>query len=232
MQIRQRYKHAVTGRAPEERRLLLVTLESITKMLVELNVDDIGRAVQKELDAGSSPQDILAALSEGMNEVGRLYEAMEYFLVELVLAGEAMKEAVAVLAPHLKSGESGPNETVVVATVKGDNHDIGKSILISMLMSTGFNIVDLGTDCDEEKVVNAVKETGARVVALSALLTTSMPEISAVEKALRRAGLRIRVKIIVGGAPLNMELARAMGADDYAANAVEGVRHIKSLLST
>jgi methylmalonyl-CoA mutase cobalamin-binding domain/chain len=207
-----------------------VTLDGITKMLVELNVNDIAGAVQAELDAGADPQDILSALSSGMNEVGRLYEAMEYFLVELVLAGEAMKEAVAVLTPHLKSGETGTNETVAVATVKGDNHDIGKSILISMLMSTGFNIIDLGTDCDEENIVNAVRESGARVVALSALLTTTMLEISVVEKALRHAGLRDKVKIIVGGAPLNMELARAMGADDYAANAVEGVRHIKALL--
>jgi 5-methyltetrahydrofolate--homocysteine methyltransferase len=199
-------------------------------MLVELDVNDIASAVQAELDAGADPQDILAALSSGMNEVGRLYEAMEYFLVELVLAGEAMKEAVAVLTPHLKSGETRANETVVVATVKGDNHDIGKSILISMLMSTGFKIIDLGTDCDKDKIVQAVRESGARVLALSALLTTTVKEISLVEKALRDAGLREKVNIIVGGAPLDMELAKALGADDYAANAVEGVRHIKALV--
>lgn len=199
-------------------------------MIVELNVNDIAGAVQAELDAGADPQDILEALSSGMNEVGRLYEAMEYFLVELVLAGEAMKEAVAVLTPYLKSGEAGTNETVVVATVKGDNHDIGKSILISMLMSTGFKIIDLGTDCDKEKIVQAVRKSGAGVLALSALLTTTLKEISLVENALKEAGLRGKVKIIVGGAPLNMELAKAMGADDYAANAVEGVRHIKELL--
>jgi len=209
-----------------------VTLERITKMLVELNVDDIAGAVQAELDVGVDPQDILTALSDGMNEVGRLYETMEYFLVELVLAGDAMKEAVTVLTPHLKFGETATSETIVVATVKGDNHDIGKSILISMLMSTGFNIVDLGTDCDKEKVVQAVRESGAKVVALSALLTTTVKEISLVEKALRDAGLRDKVKIIVGGAPLNMELAKALGADDYGANAVEGVRHIKALLET
>ncbi|WXG44216.1 MAG: cobalamin-dependent protein [Promethearchaeati archaeon SRVP18_Atabeyarchaeia-1] len=208
-----------------------MTLESITKMLVELDVDQIGGAVQKELDAGADPQDILAALSKGMNEVGRLYEEMEYFLVELISAGEAMKEAIAALTPHIKSGETGGNGTVVVATVKGDNHDIGKNILISMLMSTGFRIVDLGTDCDGERIVQAVKESGATLVALSALLTTSVKEISLVDKALRDAGLRDKVKIIVGGAPLNMELARAMGADDYAANAVEGVRRIKGWFS-
>jgi len=207
-----------------------VTLEKITKMLVELNVDHIASAVQAELHAGANPQDILTALSAGMNEVGRLYETMEYFLVELVSAGEAMKEAVAVLKPHLKSGEAGGNETVVVATVKGDSHDIGKSILISVLMSTGFNIIDLGVDCDKEKVVQAVRESGARVVALSTLLSTTVNEISSVDKALRDAGLRDKVKIIAGGASLNMELAKTLGADDYAANAVEGVRHIRALL--
>ncbi|WXG46928.1 MAG: cobalamin-dependent protein [Candidatus Atabeyarchaeum deiterrae] len=206
-----------------------MTLEKITKMLVELNVDHIGSAVQAELDAGANPQDILTALSAGMNEVGRLYETMEYFLVELVSAGEAMKEAVAVLTPHLKSGEAGRNETIVVATVKGDSHDIGKSILISVLMSTGFNIIDLGVDCDKEKIVQAVRESSARVVALSTLLSTTVNEISSVDKALRDAGLRDKVKIIAGGASLNMELAKALGADDYAANAVEGVRHIRAL---
>jgi methylmalonyl-CoA mutase cobalamin-binding domain/chain len=223
-------KHVVIKRVFPNRKSTEVPLERITKMVVDLKVDNIAEAVQAELDAGADPQDILSALSAGMDEVGRLYEAMEYFLVELVLAGEAMKEAVAVLTPHLKPEEAGIKETVVVATVKGDNHDIGKSILISMLASTGFNIIDLGTDCDKDKIVQAVRESGARVVALSTLLTTTMPEISVVEKALRDAGLRDKVKIIVGGAPLNMELARAMGADDYAANAVEGVRHIKSLL--
>jgi methanogenic corrinoid protein MtbC1 len=208
-----------------------VTLEKVTEMLVELKVDEIAGAVQKELDRGADPQDVLAALSKGMNEVGRLYEAMEYFLVELVLAGEAMKEAIAVLTPRLKSGETGENETVIVATVKGDNHDIGKSILISMLLSTGFNIVDLGIDCDKDKIVQAVRGSGARVIALSALLTTTVTEISVIEKALGDAGLRDGVKIIVGGAPLNMELAKALGADDYAANAVDGVRHIKALLN-
>jgi methanogenic corrinoid protein MtbC1 len=208
-----------------------LVLEQITKMIVDLKVDDIAAKVQAELDGGADPQDILQALSAGMNEVGHLYETMEYFLVELVLAGEAMKEAVAVLTPYLKSAESGGTETVIVATVKGDNHDIGKSILISMLMSTGYNIIDLGTDCDKDKVVRAVRESGAKVVALSALLTTTVKEISVIEKALRDAHLRDGVKIIVGGAPLNMEVARSLGADDYAANAVEGVKHIKALLS-
>lgn len=208
----------------------ILALEKITKMLVDLDVDNIGAAVQGELKAGANPQDILQALTKGLDEVGRLYETNAFFLVELVLAAETMKEAVAVLKPHLKSDVDGSKERIIVATVLGDNHDIGKNILATMLMSTGYEIIDLGTDCSADKIVQAVKETGAKVVALSALLTTTVREIAVVEKALRAAGLRRKVKIIVGGAPLNMEIAKAMGADDYGADAVEGVRRIKGLL--
>ncbi len=199
-------------------------------MLIKLDVNNIANAVQGELDTGTNPQEILVALTQGLDEVGRLYETKGMFLVELVLAGETMKEAVAILAPHLKSEEKGSKETIVVATVKGDNHDIGKNILITMLMSTGFEIIDLGTDCPEEKIVQAVKEKSAKVVALSALLTTTIPEISKVDKALQKAGIREKVKIIVGGAPLTMELAKANGADDFGADAVEGVRRIRVLM--
>lgn len=207
-----------------------MALEKITKMLVDLDVDNIGATVEGELKAGANPQDILKALTKGLDEVGHLYETNVFFLVELVLAAETMKEAVAVLKPHLKSDVKGGKERIIVATVRGDNHDIGKNILGTMLLSTGYEIVDLGTDCPENKIVQAVKETGAKVVALSALLTTTVREMGVVEKALRAAGLRRKVKIIVGGAPLNMEIAKAMGADDYGADAVEGVRRIKALL--
>jgi methylmalonyl-CoA mutase cobalamin-binding domain/chain len=208
-----------------------MTLESITKLLVGLAVDDISGAVQSELDSGASAQDVLKALTKGMDEVGRRYEAMEYYLTDLVLAGETMKEAFKVLEPHLKTDEKSNNQTVILATVKGDNHDIGKNILASMLMSAGFRIIDLGTNADEKKIVSAVKESGAKVLALSSLLTVTAPEIAVVDKALKDAGLRKKVKMIVGGAPLNMALARKLGADDYADDAVAGVKHIKQLIA-
>jgi methanogenic corrinoid protein MtbC1 len=124
-----------------------MTVGMITKMIAELKGDDVKEAVQAEIDRGTSPQDILAALSARMNEVGHMYETMEHFLVELVLAGQTMKEAFAILTTHLKSGETGEAETTVVATVKADDYDVGNSILISMLMSTGYNIIGFGTDC-------------------------------------------------------------------------------------
>jgi methylmalonyl-CoA mutase cobalamin-binding domain/chain len=209
-----------------------MTLESIRKMVVDLAVNDIAKAVQSELDTGTDPQEILSTLTKGMDEVGRLYEKMEYYLTDLILAGETMKEAIKVLQPRIKSGEKGDKQAIIIATVKGDNHDIGKNILASMLMTSGFNIIDLGTNVDEKKIVKAVKESGAKVIALSSLLSMTASEISLVDKALRDAGIRKKVKMIVGGAPLNPELAKKLGADDYADDAVTGVKHIKQLMSS
>ncbi|MHA1299694.1 MAG: cobalamin B12-binding domain-containing protein [Candidatus Helarchaeota archaeon] len=208
-----------------------MTLEKIKELMVDLDIDEIANAVQEELDKGTDPLQILKALTDGMEEVGRLYEEKEYYLTELVLAGETMKEAFKVLEPHLKQ-KAESKGTVVAATVKGDNHDIGKNILCSLLMSAGFNVIDLGMDCPEDKIVEAVKNSDAKVVALSSLLTMTVEEISVVEKALRDSGLRDKVKIIVGGAPLNMELAKKLGVDDYADDAVEGVRHIEALMKS
>lgn len=205
-------------------------LQDATSMIVELDIDNVAGAVQQLIDAGVNSQDILKALTNGMNEVGRRYETDEYFLAELVLAGETMKTAFEVLKPHLKSGEASGKTPIVAATVKGDNHDIGKNILIAMLVSAGIEVVDLGKDCPTEKIVEAVKDTGAKILALSALLTMTMREISTVDKALREAGLRDGVKIIVGGAPLNMDLAKELGADDFSPDAIDGVKRITSLM--
>jgi len=205
-------------------------LTDVTNMIIDLDIDNVANAVQKQIDDGANPQDILKALTSGMDEVGRRYETDEYFLAELVLAGDTMKAAFEVLKPHLKTDDTDEKLPVVAATVEGDNHDIGKNILISMLVAAGFEVVDLGMDCPTEKIVNAVRGTRAKVVALSALLTMTMKNISAVDKALKEAGLRNGVKIIVGGAPLNMELAKELGADDYSPDAIDGVKRIKALL--
>ena len=162
----------------------------VTNMIIDLDIDNVANAVQQQIDVGVNPQDILKALTAGMDEVGRRYEIDEYFLAELVLAGETMKTAFEVLKPHLKSGDTGDKIPIVAATVKGDNHDIGKNILVSMLVSAGFEVVDLGMDCSTEKIIDAVRDTGAKVVALSALLTMTMREISTIDKALQDAGLR------------------------------------------
>ena len=205
--------------------------EKITELIIELEVDDIANAVKEALEVdGKDPFDVLNALTKGMDEVGRRYEEKEYYLTELVLAGETMKEAFVILQPALAAADKSESKVkVIIATVKGDNHDIGKNILGSLLLSSGFEVIDLGMDIDEKAIVDKVKETGAKIVALSSLLTMTVEQIKVVHEALQAAGLRDKVKLIVGGAPLNMELAKKLGADDFADDAVDGVKHIKEL---
>ena len=205
--------------------------EKLTELIIELEVDDIQAAVKEALETdGKAPFDVLNALTKGMDEVGRRYEAKEYYLTELVLAGETMKEAFQILQPALAAADTSEVKTkIILATVKGDNHDIGKNILGSLLLSSGFELHDLGMDTDENTIVEKVKETGATIIALSSLLTMTVEQIKIVHEALKGAGLRDNVKLIVGGAPLNMELAKKLGADDFAADAVDGVKHIKEL---
>ncbi|MHA1885459.1 MAG: B12-binding domain-containing protein, partial [Promethearchaeota archaeon] len=170
--------------------------EKITELIIELEVDDIADAVKEALDEEKDPFDILNALTKGMDEVGRRYEAKEYYLTELVLAGETMKEAFTVLQPALAAADSSTDKTkIILATVKGDNHDIGKNILGSLLLSSGFELHDLGMDIDEQTIVEKVKETGASIVALSSLLTMTVEQIKVVHEALKTAGLRDKVKL-------------------------------------
>lgn len=203
--------------------------EKLTELIIELEVDDIEAAVKEALEVdGKEPFDILNALTKGMDEVGRRYEEKEYYLTELVLAGETMKEAFKVLQPALAASDQSQDKIkIILATVKGDNHDIGKNILGSLLLSNGFELIDLGMDVDEKVIVDKVKETGADIIALSSLLTMTVEQIKAVHEALITAGLRDSVKLIVGGAPLNMELAQKLGADLFADDAVSGVKVIK-----
>lgn len=206
-----------------------MSLQEITDTLVSLKSDEIVDLVKTELKSGADPREVLKALTVGMDKVGKLFEKNEYYLTDLVLAGEMMKEVLKVLGPKLKLEQSGSKQKVICATVLGDYHDIGKNILKILLISAGFEVIDLGTDCSKEKIIKAVKKYGVKVIALSSLMIMTVKEISDVSAALKEAGLRDQVKLIVGGAPLNMELAKELGADDFAADAVEGVRHIKAL---
>ena len=204
--------------------------EKLTELIIELEVDDIEEAVKNALDEGKDPFDVLNSLTKGMDEVGRRYEEKEYYLTELVLAGETMKEAFKVLQPALAAADRSESKVkIIIATVKGDNHDIGKNILGSLLLSSGFEVIDLGMDIDAKVIVDKVKVTGATIVALSSLLTMTVESIKTVHETLKAEGIRESVKLIVGGAPLNMELAKKLGADDFADDAVDGIRHIKKL---
>ncbi|MFX1276708.1 MAG: cobalamin-dependent protein [Promethearchaeota archaeon] len=208
-----------------------MNLEKLTELIVELELDLIQDAVREALEQNKNePLEILNALTRGMDKVGSLYEEKEYYLTELVLAGEAMKEALKILQPALLSrGNTGEKTKVVIATVKGDNHDIGKNILSSLLLSSGFEIHDLGMDVSAEKIAMTVKETGAKIVALSTLLTSTVEQVKVVHDTLKKENLRDDVKLIVGGAALTKDIAKKLGADDFASDAVEGVKNIKKL---
>jgi methanogenic corrinoid protein MtbC1 len=165
-----------------------------------------------------------------MDEVSRRYEEFDYFLGELVLAGDTMKAGLEVLKPALAVSDNKKEKLkIVIGTVKGDQHDLGKNLLGILLLSANFEVYDLGKDVTAEDFVEKVKETGASIVALSSLLSMTVDQIEVVHKALQKAGLRDKVKLIVGGAPLNLELAKRFGADGYADDAIYGVQLIKKL---
>jgi 5-methyltetrahydrofolate--homocysteine methyltransferase len=166
-----------------------------------------------------------------MAEVGRLFEEGEYFVPEMLIAARAMQHGLAVLKPHLASANVKSQGKVVAGTVKGDLHDIGKNLVCMMLEGAAFEIVDLGSDVTPEKFVEAVRSTGADVICMSALLTTTMPNMKTTIEALKVAGLRDKVKVMVGGAPLTDQYAREIGADGYAADASRAVALAKSLLA-
>lgn len=205
--------------------------EKLTKAIAELELEEIAPLVQEGLDAGETATDLLGGMCVGMSKVGQLFEEGEYFLADLVLAGEVMKEGLAVLEPHLEAGSQGQKGTVVLCTVKGDIHDIGKNLVATMLSSSGFKVVDLGVDVSESAIVEAVRTNGATGIGLSVLLTSMVDSISEVVSALNAAGLRDGVKIAIGGACTTPELAEKMGVDAIGRDAVEAVRIFEGFCS-
>jgi corrinoid protein of di/trimethylamine methyltransferase len=185
------------------------------------------------LEAGVAPLAAIdGALNPGMQVVGDRYESGEYFIPDLVMSAEAMKAAMAVFEPALiaRQEERQVLGTVVIGTVEGDIHEIGKSLVGTMLSAAGFQVHDLGVDVPASEFVKRVQETGANVVGLSALLTTTMLNQEAVIEALEEAGLREQVKVVIGGAPTSTDWAQTIGADAYAENANEAVGVVKGLL--
>ena len=204
-------------------------LEKIRDSIVNLDFDGSKELVRKALEAEVDPNEIISkCIAEAMNIVGEKYESGEYFLSELIVAGEIGKEITEILKPHLKGAETKKLGKVVIGTVKGDLHDIGKNIVAMMLEAAGFEVIDLGADVPPEKFVEAVEKEKPDIVAMSALLTVTMVEMENVIKALKEAGLRDKVKVIIGGAPVTEEFARKIGADAYAPDAVQGVRICKA----
>jgi 5-methyltetrahydrofolate--homocysteine methyltransferase len=158
-----------------------------------------------------------------MNEVGRRFESNEYFVPELLISARAMKSALDLVRPMLVARGAKPLGKVAVGTVKGDLHDIGKNLVAALLEGGGFEVIDLGVNVAPEKFIAAVNEKGAHIVAMSALLTTTMPAMKTTIDALKQAGVREKVKVLIGGAPITQKYADEIGADGYSENAVGAV---------
>lgn len=193
--------------------------------IVNLDIEGVKKAAQDALAAGvPAYKAVIEGMAKGMEVVGQKYEDGEYFLAELIMAGETAKEGMTVLEPHLKAGDIKSVGKIIIGTVRGDLHDIGKNVVVTLLKAANFDIIDLGVDVAAEQFVEAVKQNNPDIVAMSALLTTTMIEMENVVKNLKKAGLRKNLKIIIGGAPITPEYAKKIGADAAARDAVEGVR--------
>jgi 5-methyltetrahydrofolate--homocysteine methyltransferase len=206
-------------------------LKPIYEAILEGDMGSAKTGVQAALDAGEAAGDILqTALIPAMGEVGRLFEEGEYFVPEMLIAARAMKAGLELLKPLLVDSGIEPAGKVAIGTVKGDLHDIGKNLVIMMLEGAGYRVTDLGVDVHPDRFVQAAKD-GAQLIGLSALLTTTMPNMKATLDALKEAGVRDRVKVMIGGAPLTQAYADQIGADGYAPDASSAMRKAKELLA-
>jgi corrinoid protein of di/trimethylamine methyltransferase len=206
-------------------------LREISAALASLDEVLVEELVAKALEAGCPPLEVVErGMRPGMEEVGRRFERGEYFLPELIVAADIFQGVLGRRVLPLLPRESRVLGRVVIGTVRGDIHDIGKNLVAAMLRASGFEVIDLGVDVPPERFVEAVREHKPDILGMSALLTTTMLEMRNVIDALRAAGLRDKVKVIVGGAPVTEEYAREIGADAYARDAVEAVRKCAELV--
>jgi 5-methyltetrahydrofolate--homocysteine methyltransferase len=206
-------------------------LDEIHRAVIEGNARQTKENVLQALAEGIIPVDALnQALIPAMAEVGKRFECGEYFVPEMLISARAMKEGLAILKPHLAAAAVQPVGTIVIGTVQGDLHDIGKNLVGMMMEGAGFEVIDLGVDVAPDKFVEAVKAHHPQLVGCSALLTTTMPKMKATIDALEHAGVRSQVKVLVGGAPVTSKYASEIGADAFAADASAAANIAKSLL--
>ncbi|HTX69961.1 MAG TPA: cobalamin-dependent protein [Thermoleophilia bacterium] len=201
----------------------------LKQAVIELREDDALRITDEELKAGTDPLEIVTACREAMDVIGQRFADGEAFIPELIMAGEIMTGITAKLKPYLKADATGEKlGTVVMCTVQGDIHDIGKDIVVTMLDIAGFEVVDLGVDVPVDKVVETVRERNAQVLGLSGLLTVAFDSMKATVAALDAAGLRGQVKVMLGGAPVTDAVVEFAGADAWGKDAVAAVELAKS----
>ena len=207
------------------------TIKNIFEAILAGEADTVKVNIQAALDAGLDPNQVLnEGMIAAMREVGQRFEAGDFFVPEMLISARAMQGGMALLKPHLAQGDVKSSGKVVIGTVKGDLHDIGKNLVALMLEGAGFEIKDLGTDVAAEDFIAALKAEKADILALSALLTTTMPSMAQTIEAVKAAGLRGQVKIIIGGAPVTEAYAKQVGADGYSPDASRAVGLAESLM--
>lgn len=206
-------------------------LKTIYDAVVNGEIEQVEDGVKAALADNVPADNILnEALIPAMSEVGRLFEAQEYYVPEMLISAKAMQGGLAILKPLLTQSGTQSARQIVFGTVKGDLHDIGKNLVIMMLEGAGFQVIDLGVDVIPDKFVQAAKD-GAELIGMSAMLTTTMPNMKVTIDALKDAGVRDKVKVMVGGAPLTQAYAAQIGADGYSQDASAAVRKAKELLA-
>jgi 5-methyltetrahydrofolate--homocysteine methyltransferase len=200
----------------------------LVKLLSDLKEPEALAFVEKALGEGIDPADLLGEAKEGMNIVGQRFASQEYFIPDLVFSGEILKGIVKMLEPHLKKGEEAERlGKVIIGTVAGDIHDIGKDLVVFMLDVSGFEVTDLGIDVPAQKFVDTIRETGSRVVGLSGFLTLAFQSMKDTVEAINKAGLRDDVKIMIGGGQIDNQVRSFSGADAYGKDAMAAVKLAK-----
>ncbi|WP_407309054.1 B12-binding domain-containing protein [Desulfosporosinus sp. SB140] len=207
-----------------------MSVQEIYDGVVEFDIEKVVGLVKQEVSLGTDVSEILSqGLIGAMDEVGQRYTEGEFFVPEMLMAAKAMKAGLEVLKPLLSQGDNEKKGTIVIGTVKGDLHDIGKNLVAMMMEGAGFEVVDLGPDVDTEKFLATAKEKNADIICMSALLTTTMPAMEVTVKAIREQGLTY--KTMVGGAPVSEDFAKKIGADGWSSDAPGAVEMARQLLA-
>jgi corrinoid protein of di/trimethylamine methyltransferase len=210
----------------------MADLQKLHDAILHGDAKTAAAVTRQALAEGTEPMDLISQhMVPAMDEVGRLFQCEEYFVPELLLAARAMKGSLELIRPLLAARGQQPSGRVIIGTVKGDLHDIGKNIVASMLEGGGFEVTDLGADVAPEKFVEAIQRSNANLVCLSALLTVTMPSMRTTIDALQQAGVRERVKVLVGGAPVTRQFAQQIGADGYSEDAPGAVALARQMIA-
>ncbi len=205
--------------------------EKMSGILIAGNIEEVKKVTQEALDQGLQAQEILErGLLPGMDIVGQRFKACEMFIPEVIRSASTMHAAMDIIRPLLSESDAAGAGTVVIGTVEGDLHDIGKNLVAMMLEGAGFKVVNLGTDVKPQAFVDAAKEHKADIVGMSALLTTTMPKMTETIKVFQEAGIRDQVKVMAGGAPVTQDFVEEIGGDAYGSNAASAVEQAKALV--